>query len=31
MQEARFNAAMQALANPQLTTVVLVARPTPAP
>lgn len=29
MQEARFNAAMQALANPELTTVVLVARPDP--
>ncbi|HEX5312064.1 arsenical pump-driving ATPase [Aquabacterium sp.] len=29
MQETRFNAAMQALANPELTTVVLVARPDP--
>lgn len=31
MQEARFNAALQALGNPSLTTVVLVARPDPRP
>lgn len=31
MQEARFNAALQALGNPALTTVVLVTRPDPLP
>ena len=31
MQEARFNAALAALSNPALTTVVLVTRPDPAP
>jgi len=31
MQEARFNAALQALSNPALTTVVLVTRPDPRP
>jgi arsenite/tail-anchored protein-transporting ATPase len=31
MQEARFNAALQALSNPTLTTVVLVTRPDPRP
>ncbi|MDP1655889.1 MAG: arsenical pump-driving ATPase [Hylemonella sp.] len=31
MQEARFNAALQALSNPALTTVVLVTRPDPLP
>ncbi len=31
MQEARFNAALQALSNPTLTTVVLVTRPDPLP
>jgi arsenite-transporting ATPase len=31
MQEARFNAALQALSNPELTTVVLVTRPDPRP
>jgi arsenite-transporting ATPase len=31
MQEARFNAALQALSDPALTTVVLVARPDPRP
>ena len=31
MQEARFNAALQALSNPVLTTVVLVTRPDPLP
>jgi arsenite-transporting ATPase len=31
MQEARFNAALQALGNPALTTVVLVTRPDPRP
>ena len=31
MQEARFNAALQALSNPALTTVILVTRPDPRP
>lgn len=31
MQEARFNAALQALSNPALTTVVLITRPDPLP
>ena len=31
MQEARFNAALQALSDPALTTVVLVTRPDPRP